>query len=236
MSRQLMTKEMTIRVIGEDGEALYPLIEPDDLEGNFDYKASVLPSIAGQQDVNKKQAMDLYQLLMQFPPDATGVDPRKLTSRLVSNWNWSIDSISATKESEGPQQPQAPGEQGGAAPEGVPPEILQAIQAQQSGEQPAEETEGSLFRGKFIPRGVMKEAMALLRKPGEGASGGAFSEASSPINLLQGGGIPPTAPGINSGGNLRGLNRSGKVNTNISQGNNASTESALLNRSFNIQR
>lgn len=77
MSRQFFTKDMVIRIVGDDGETMFPLIEKDDLEGKFDYKASVLPSIAGQQDIKKKQDMDLFQLLINLP----FVDPQKLTQK-----------------------------------------------------------------------------------------------------------------------------------------------------------
>ncbi len=250
MSRQLMTKEMTLRIIGADGAELYPIIEKDDLMGIFDYRAKVLPSIAGQQDVNKKQAMDLFQLLSQIDPAASGIDLRKLIGKTITNWGMSIDSISS--EQEAPEMD--PAMAGMEGMEGMDPAALAemgmdpaALQAMMAGGGAPEQSEGpgQLFRGKMIPSEISQSALSLLRKPGEAAAGGQspFSQMSSPQNLLQAG-MPPTAKGVPSAsggpgprGNMRGLNRKGKVDTNISTGaHNSSVESNLLNRSFNIQR
>jgi hypothetical protein len=69
-----------------------------------------------------------------------------------------------------------------------------------------------------------------------------FAEAAGPINLAQNvGALPPTVAGVASGGgmfegaNPRGLNRTGKVNTNISLNKKSSEESNILNRTYNTQ-
>jgi len=62
--------------------------------------------------------------------------------------------------------------------------------------------------------------------------GSPFAEMSAPVNLLQSGGMPPTAAGIK--GNPRGLNRGGSANLNINQ--NSNPTSALMNRVFSPQR
>jgi len=245
MSRQLMSEKLTMRIIGDDGEAVYPLIEKDDLKGYYDYKAKVLPSIAGQQDVNKKQAMDLFQLLSQVDPQATGVDIRKLISKVITNWGWSLESISSEQQDQGdpmavdPNDPNAqagPGVSPGGAPPAPPagPEAPPGIQGPQGPRAPK-------------PQSPMQGALGMLRGPGE-TSGSPMSQLSSPVNLLKAQGPPPTPRGIPAGQggigparkgvNSRGLNRSGNVNTNISTGNRggSSVESNLLNRAFNIQR
>ena len=100
MSRQFYTQPMIIRILGDDGDLKFPIIEKDDLEGKFDYKATVLPSIAGQNDVKKKQDMDLFQLLISLP----FVDPRKLTTKVLQDWSWSLDSIAkSATDQETPQ-------------------------------------------------------------------------------------------------------------------------------------
>jgi len=53
-----------------------------------------LPSIAGQNDIKKKQDMDLFQLLIQLP----FVDPKKLTSKILTDWSWSVDTISKSDQ------------------------------------------------------------------------------------------------------------------------------------------
>ena len=246
LSRQLMTKEMTIRVIGDGGEELYPLIAKDDLKGNFDYKATVLPSIAGMQDVNKKQAMDLFQLISQLDPQATGVDMRKLLQKVLGEWDWTLDSISAdaTDEATTPEMGMDPAIMEAMQQGGMMPQDPAAMQAMMAGggapQQPA-------------PMGAdaqnMSRVLSLLRGPGEIPQPGMGEDANSPTNLLQTEGPPPTVPGIPSGQggpgparrktqttNPRGLNRSGKVNTNISKGNNSTPEGQIMNRAFNIQR
>ena len=246
MWRQFMTADMTIRIIGADGAAQYPLIEKDDLTGNFDFKASVIPSIAGQNDVDKKQNMDLFQLLVNLP----FVDPQKLTSKTLVPWKWSLDSVLKSQGGT-PGTPGMPGDQGTgapAAPGGMTPDML--AQMGQAGMLPPDQGQnveplqgqGSTFdmpttaTGGEIPANIIAE---VSRKLGGGMPGpGGMAEAGAPINLMQGGSIPPTAAGIPAGKttNPRGLNRGGKVNTNLSTNKKTSVESNLMNRVQNIQR
>jgi hypothetical protein len=230
MSRQFFTKTMIIRIIGDDGKEMFPLVEKDDLRGNFDYRATVLPSIAGMNDIKKKQDMDLFQLLVAMP----FIDPRKLTSKVLADWSWSLDNIA--KSEEAPEQAQQMG------PDGKPlPQEMQGAEQPQQG-QPAGGEEMDLGGGvpytpSQIPPAVLKSALAML-KGGSSTGGAAFAEASSPINLLAGG-PPPTVQGITAGKttNPRGLNRGGAVNTNIpTSGSSANPEATLQNRVFNIQK
>ena len=222
MSRQFFTKDMVIRIIGDDGKELFPLIEKNDLEGNFDYRATVLPSIAGQNDIKKKQNMDLFQLLINLP----FVDPRKLTQKVLTDWNWSLDSVT---KSEGEEQPMQIGPDGQPLPpqsaEGLPPEMAGAEMPEPPG-----------FSGSQISPEVAQSALALLRG-GEGNQPSPFAQAASPINLLTSLNSPPTAPRIPlPTTNSRGFSRGGKVNTsalNINQ--NSNPESALMNRASSIQ-
>lgn len=229
MERQLFTKDMTIRVTGDNGEVEYPLVEKDDLMGRFDYKASVLPSIAGQQDVKKKQDMDLFQLLITLP----FIDQRKLTAKVLSGWGWSLDSVAQSAE-QGQGIPGMP-EMGGMPGVGGQPQDLSAMGAMGSMGQPPPPQQ--LPQTTSISPSVIMQALGMLRKPGEmEVQANPFGQAAMPINLL-GGGMPPTVPSsIKS--NPRGMNRGGKVNTNIPTNaqHNANPESALQNRAFNIQR
>lgn len=228
MQRQFFTKDMTIRILGDNGKEVFPLIQKDDLMGNFDYQAKVLPSIAGQNDIKKKQDMDLFQLLVTLP----FVDPKKLTARILGDFGWSIDSIEQSEQAAGPEEGQ-PGMPMG--PEGAMPP--------QPGAQPMDVGQG-VPPTTAIPPDVLRGALDMMHGGGQEAS--PFMQAASPINLLQGG-MPPTVPGIPAGGkggpgpgskttNLRGHNMGGKVNTNINQNGKSNPESALMNRTFNIQR
>jgi len=220
MYRQFFSEKMVIRVTGDDGIQEFPLIEKDDLKGDFDFKASVIPSIAGKNDIDKKQGMDLFQLLSEMP----FVDPRKLTSKVLHSWNWSLDSIAKSEEEATPEEvPGIPG-----MPGMVPPP--EAGMVEQGAGMPMP-TSGT------IPPDVARKAMELM--------GGApvqappsFSEAGAPINLLGQAGMPPTAPGI-ANANPRGLNRGGKggkVNTDIPQKAPNEGAAQLLNQAANIQR
>lgn len=204
MYRQFWTDKMTIRIVGNDGVESFPIIEKDDLVGEFDFKAAVLPSIAGKQDVDKKQNMDLFQLLINLP----FIDPRKLTSKVLSPWNWNLESVTADAQEQGQQ----------VSEEGQPPASLSALT-------------GPGIKLKNIPSGVADQALAKL---GFGPTANQFSEAASPIDLLAGG-APPTVPGIPAMGG-GSLNRGGKVNTNISGSRPASIEANILNRAANIQK
>jgi len=295
MTRQFFTEDMTIRIVGNDGKVEFPLIEKDDLMGEFDFKSTVLPSIAGQNEVKKKQDMDLLQLLMQLP----FIDPKKLVSKVLFDWNWDAESIMAEQQPGAPQpgqeQPQEdpkvskslsfkdlpPDGQvqlaaqagiklGQGAPQqgpsGTPPEAGGPM----PGQPPSQPMPGGPPQGQGGPRDSVSQEQsgrinpavvmeALRRLESEGGSPGqyggpsSFAEFSRPIPPgVQSAQPPPTAPGIplsqpgmtpfgnaNQVGktsNPRGFNRSGKVNTNISSGNNASPESSLLNRTFNLQK
>jgi hypothetical protein len=223
MYRQFWTDKMTIRVVGDDGKTEYPLIEKDDLEGNFDFKATVLPSIAGQNEVKKKQDMDLFQLLIPFadPNIPPFIDPKKLVSKTLYDWNWDVESISISEQAPTPESMGLPGPMAGA----------EAATGTASGI-----PEPSLG-GKQISPESAKAILAMLGNGGEGAPAGSpsgFTPASLPTNLL-GGGTVPTAPGIPTT-NPRGLNRSGKVNTTLPSSKPGNGIAAhLINQSVNLQ-
>jgi hypothetical protein len=229
MTRQFYTKELTIRVIGENGLEMYPIIAKDDLKGLFDYRARVLPSIAGQSDVKKKQDMDLFQLLINLP----FVDPKRLTGKVINEWGWSMDSIAASEEEVAPEEGMPmEGEEMEGGEEGLPPELaaLAGGGAPQAQAMPA---------GKQIPANVATNAISMLRNPGEAMAGGPspFAQMSNPVNLLQTSGLPPTAVGVGKTTNPRGLNRGGKVNTNIPLNQSYNdVASTLANKAGNIQR
>ena len=276
MQRQLFSDKMTIRVIGQDGKALFPLIEKDDLKGLFDYRAEVLPSIAGQDDVKKKQDMDLFQLLINLP----FIDPQKLTGKVITDWGWSLDSVA---KQDGDGQPQIdpttgqpmPGPMGGPAgqqagapapggptappPGGTPPGLPPGAPPGMPPSSAAAAMQGAMAfpqmpqpmqYGKNIQNRALKNSLNLLRKPGEGVmsqdAGGSspLGQLSSPVNLLQNPGMPPTPGGVPGPGkgstkipNIGGHNRKpgGHVDTNIHGGNNASTHSGILSRAFSLQ-
>ena len=253
MSRQLLTQEMTIRVVGQTGQQEFPLIQKDDLQGNYDYRATVLPSIAGQDEVRKKQNMDLYQLLINLP----FVDPQKLTSRVLVDWGWSLDGISKVEE-EAPSMTVGP--DGQPMPGGMDPAALMAAAggtgASSAGLPPipppqgiADGVGGPGLRG-LMPRSSLRHVVSHLRRTGERYGGGvsAFEQFATPVNLLQNmahGGVPPTATGVpvvdksksSIMPNIAGHNRriGGKVDTNIPLKQNASVGSSILNRTFAIQ-
>jgi len=191
MYSQFFTQDMIVRIVGEDGREMFPIIEKDDLMGEFDFKAAVYPSISGKNDIDKKQGMDLFQLLVNMP----FVDPQKLTSKVLHSWNWSLDSL--IKKEEPPQMQ-----------EGMLPEEEMAGAEQQGPQLP-------MVEGGEVPEDVIQGAMALLGG-GQAPEGSPFAEAGAPINLLDSqGALPPTAPKLGKTTNPRGLNRGGKVNTNI---------------------
>jgi len=222
MYRQFFTKDMTIRIIGEDGRELFPLIEKDDLMGMFDYKASVIPSIAGKNDIDKKQGMDLFQLLINLP----FVDPRKLTSKILHSWNWSLESVAKKEEQEMPQEGM-PG-----IPEGMPmppPPGQEQVMMEEEGGIPNIPNSGD------IPPEVIEKAIAML---GGQKAGSPFAEAGAPIDLLKAGGMPPTAKGIPlKTTNLRGMNRggTGRIDTNIPTKAPNGDLAQLLNKSASLQ-
>jgi hypothetical protein len=229
MSRQFFTKDMVIRIVGDDGETIFPLIQKSDLEGRFDYRASVLPSIAGQQDIKKKQDMDLFQLLINLP----FVDPQKLTQKVLADWNWTLDSVVKGEDEAQPQL--GPDGQPMLGPDGQPlPPAEDPIAAMMGG---SPEVAPPSTGTKNIPPDVARGALAMLRKGTGAPAPSPFAQASTPINLLTGG-MPPTAPRIPlPTSNSRGMNRTGKVNTNTSPSSiNSNPESQLMNRASSLQR
>lgn len=218
LTRQLFTEKMTIRIIGQDGQPTFPLIEKDDFKGLYDYRATVLPSIAGQDEVKKKQDMDLYQLLINLP----FVDPQKLTARVITDWGWSLDTISKPEEENAavgpdgqPIQDQmgldpaamaaagapagAPAGAFPALPPGIPPEMMaNAMQpGVPGGPMPATGMGGPGFSG-LIPRSSLRNVVSHLRRTGEsyGSNVSGFSQFSNPLNLLQNKSMPPTPKGV----------------------------------------
>jgi hypothetical protein len=249
MTRQLFTKEMTIRIIGQDGQPQFPLIEKDDFSGYYDYRAKVLPSIAGQDEVKKKQDMDLYQLLINLP----FVDPQKLTARVITDWGWSLDTISKAEEESqmvGPDgQPLPPGMDpnammaaGGGVPTAIPPmgAPTSAPQGMPMGipMQPTGDGVGGPGFSGLIPRSSLRGVVSHLRKSGEtyGGGGSNFTQFSNPVNLLQSSGLPPTPKGAYGMPNNAGFNRKGRVNTDIPlRKTSDDVQSKILNRTFSLQ-
>jgi hypothetical protein len=248
MTRQLLSEKMTIRIIGQNGQPEYPLIDPDDFKGYYDYRAKVLPSIAGQDEVKKKQDMDLYQLLINLP----FVDPQKLTAKVITDWGWSLDTIS--KPDEQVSQPGQVGPDGQPMGGAIPSEIsapadinsmMASMPASPAGIQsmPTDGVGGPGFSG-FIPRSSLHSVVKHLRRSGEryGSDENSFSQLSTPINLLMSG-MPPTAKGVPTVDksrtttipNIAGLNRGGKVNTDIPSRNTTSVQSNILNRALSTQ-
>lgn len=226
MYSQFFTKEMIIRIVGEDGAEAFPIIAKDDLLGDFDFKATVIPAIAGQNDVKKKQDMDLFQLLIELP----FIDPQKLTSKVLHDWNWDLQSIEKKEEEQpvGPEGlPVGPDGQP-VGPDGLPIPAQGPVPPPVSGGQISADTGAA--------------ALAMLGgQSSQGPGANPFSQLSSPVNLLNTTGPPPTPRGIPAGGgkggpNTRGLNRTGKVDTNVATKGTSSPESSLMNRAFNIQR
>lgn len=209
MYRQFYTKEMIIRIVGDDGQQTFPIIEKDDLNGSFDYKATVIPSIAGQNDVKKKQDMDLFQLLIALP----FVDPEKLTSKLLHDFNWSLESVKKGEEQLMPMADQM----GGESLLG-PPQTL---------------------GGGQIPEDVARNALALLGGENTGAPAGQpspFGELGAPVDLLNTpGAIPPTPRGVPTT-NPRGMNMTGRVNTSIPLKPGNGPAAQLSTRALNIQK
>ena len=268
LTRQLFTEKMTIRIIGEKGQPEYPLIEKDDLMGFFDYRAKVLPSIAGQDEVKKKQDMDLYQLLINLP----FIDPQKLTSRVIADWGWSLDGVTKAQEDIAAGTPTGPdgmplpqiGPDGKpvvtssagatppagvmtALPAGMPPGLAGSMQpGLPGGPIPGGGMGGPGFQS-LIPRSALRNVVSHLRRTGEtyNSGGSNYSQFANPINLLTGGGIPPTVAGVPVADksrssvipNIAGHNRKigGRVDTNVPSQNTTSMQSNILNRAFSLQ-
>lgn len=262
MQRQFFTDAIAIKVVGETGDTEFSLIEKGDLAGEYDYKATVIPSIAGQQDVDKKQAMDLFQLLAQLP----FVDPKKLTAKVIANWKWDLDSISVSPD-QMPNQPlQAGGSQGMP---GVPPQGASMPQGNGLGEpgRPDANIAPTDMMGMSptplptepispdMPPEVANAVLQMMQGGGAGANAGIvgggmaddsvvnlhlgpsdFAQLSRPVNLLNTENqMPPTAKDTT---NPRGLNRKlgGKLNTNIKSDTPHSNPTARMMTDINNTR
>jgi len=229
----------------------FPLIEKDDLQGKFDYRATVIPSIAGQKDVQKKQDMDLFQLLVNTP----FIDPKKLTAKVISPFGWTLDGLVAEEQPAAPAGEVGPDGQPIPGAPGMPgAEELPVMPGQEAGPgTPMPEAGAAAPTTASIPPSVLSAAMAMLHGGeaipagfGQDAGASQFSEAAMPLDMM-GGSPPPTVAGISAGGgpgyrpagkttNPRGLNMGGKVNTNTNLNANANPESSLMNRVGNLQR
>ena len=226
MSRQFFTKEMVIRIVGDDGKEIFPLIQKDDLEGNFDYKAAVLPSIAGQQDIKKKQDMDLFQLLINLP----FVDPQKLTQKILVDWSWALETI--TKGQDAPQPAVGPDGQPAVGPDGqpIPQDPNAGALPQGSPDLPVPQAGTTT-----ISPDVAQNALAMLRGGAQGTP--PPPQMGSPMGMPGMMVAPPTSRVSLPTSNPRGLNKTGKVNTNTGiHAVNSNPESQLLNRASSLQK
>lgn len=213
MLRQFFTKTLYIRVVGDDGKELFPIIEGDDLMGEFDLKATVIPSIAGQMDVKKKQDMDLFQLLVNMP----FIDPEKLTAKMLYDWEWDIENIKKKEEQ-------------------LPSSNFEELAGMMDGNSKAIGTPEMPFNLSQVPPEVMQMIKEDVSRAGYAGNVNPMAELSSPVNLLTGGKIPPTVKGVPTT-NPRGLNRGGKVNTNLPLNeSHTNPEAQIQNRSLNIQK
>lgn len=195
--------------------------------------------------------MDLFQLLINLE----FIDPKKLITKTLQPWGWDLESLMA--------EAQQPG-MGAVGPDGqpLPPGAGQMVgpdgQPIPGGMPPSPQMGPAPLSLSGVSPDIAQQTMAMLGTPGVKFAGASpFAEANSPINLLAAGAMPPTvkgAPGTVPGrggtgrggagpaqrqkGNPRGHNRGGKVNTagtKMNSRNNSSPESALLNRTFNLQ-
>lgn len=216
MYRQFFTEKMMVRIAGGAEEQEFMPVEKDDLMGQFDFKAKVIPSIAGRSELEKKQGMDLFQLLVNLP----FIDVKKLTSKVLHPWGWPLDSL--TKEEQAVPPEMLAGAEG-MPPEGMPPEGMPP-----GATSPEASPIGRAASAGEVPMSVVQAAIAKL------GGQSPFAEAGAPINLLEAGSLPPTAGPIK--GNPRGLNRGGRVDTNIPVTKTYSEESKLMNRANNLQK
>ena len=214
MWRQFYTKELIIRITGDGGDIEFPIIAEDDLKGEFDYKATVIPAIAGQNDIKKKQDMDLFQLLINLP----FIDPEKLTSKILHDWSWNIKSLIKAEEP-------------------IPEEMMAGPEG---AEQPVEEQPEAVAGGGKVSPDVVEKVLSMLEgKDKYGSSASPLAELASPVNLLKDGKVPPTPGGVKQATtNPRGLNRKlgGRVNTNVSTKDNTNPEASLENQASSLQK
>ena len=172
MYKQFYSEKMIIRITGDDGELTFPIIQKDDLKGEYDYKATVTPAIAGQNDIKKKQDMDLFQLLINLE----FIDPKKLTSKVLHDWSWNLQSIEKREESQ---------------PEMLSPEEEMMMAGQQP--EPGAELDPVSQEALNILTGGIKEPSPM-------------AEMKSPVNLLKAGAppTPKGVPAANTRGHNMG--------------------------------
>jgi hypothetical protein len=223
MYRQFWTKKFEIRVVGESGKNEYPIVEKDDLEGYFDFKATVIPSIAGKEEIRRKQDMDLLQLVLN--PMFPNIDAEKVLGKILIDWKWDIEDIKKEMEP-----------------------VAQEMEAESQGEMLSSAEPG----GGVIPSDVLSSALSMIGDNretfGEQVGDNPMQELQNPIDLVQRGTevSPPTVndttsnrQGINSPGRQGGVaNRTGKVNTNVSTSPRANSDvaSRQVSQANNIQR
>lgn len=243
MYNQFLSESMKIRITDANGDQSFELIEKDDIKGEFDLVATVLPSIAGRDEVMKKQGMDLFQLLINLP----FIDPKKLTSKILHPWSWTLSSISKD-ESQMAAQPGMPGDPNAqAAGMSGDPNARATPQLDENGMpiQPPPGPAEQIINGEApgagtsggIPQDVIQQALGLLKS----GDPNQLSGLGAPQNLVRGD-ISKGAPStkgvgkslIKPGG---AVNRTGKVNTNVPSSRGASDpQAAILNRTGNLQR
>jgi hypothetical protein len=200
--RQFMTKEVHVRIVGKDGVVSYPVIQKGDLDGSFDFRAMVTPSIAGKNDVERKQVMDMLQLLM--PLSQQGIIPvESLLNWALKAFNVSLDTFKSQVQAEGEQE----------VPTIPPGSDLEAFLG--------EEAPQSLDMGQ-VNAVMAKMGLPPMQQGGQNA----FNALNRPVSL-DGKSMPPAAPDTT---NPRGLSRGpgAKVNTALPANTGASDAGSRL--------
>ena len=222
MRGQFTTTKEELRIIGDDGVEQFILVSPDDYRGDYDYKAAVNPNIAGRDDVDKKQIMELFQMLQMVP----GVDLDKLISKVVSYWGMGLNDIRAPQEKPNPMAQQPVGPDGQPIPQQPPDQSFmdQAPDLQ------------SFLGGGGQPAQGNPEIASIIQAMGYSPEQ-PYDQASMPIDLLGSQGqLPPTvADNFNvAPGNPMGLNMGGKVNTTIPNNLRANNADRILAQAQSI--
>jgi len=232
MYQQFFTKSMTIRIVGEDGADLYPLIEKDDLAGNFDFISKVIPSIQGQDDVEKKQFMDFFQMISGLE----GVNTREMIGVLANKFGISPDKVLA-------EEPQGTGEV--MPPGGDPSQMGMDPMGMPFGQPPAMPQEGMPAQDFGVVSPEVADEMLRLMGTDPSAGGqptmspqqlmSSFAQVPQPGQGGQGGLPDQDRKKVGKTTNVAGHNRNGKPNRTLNINRNSNPTSALLNRTFNLQ-
>lgn len=221
--RKHLSKEVAVLITDEKGYETEEIVTKDDIMGEFDLQATVSPSIEGRVEVEKKQAMDLFQLLAPYAQQGSPLDIMKVLKVTMVPFKIPIESVRNDEQAALPGG--MPGGMPGATPGGMPPSAAALMKAGES----------SAPAGAGLPESTYAALADSIEGliPSQGSIPPLTAGVSGDVNPSANPSEPPK--GAPDTTNSRGMNR--RVDTNLPSNRGTSDPMAqIMNKANSLQK